>query len=566
MVPVTSWDSNQNLFAISHSLRYNSKMATTTLSHHLLCLYSSSFSSKQFNSSRSRNFTYSVRYKTVLKSSLHEKNTTTTATSLKTPPQKQIPKVIDKPDPKRLTPSDSFSVFFSSLRDGFKLDELGMEIWSIALPAALALAADPIASLVDTAFVGHLGSVELAAVGVSVSVFNLVSKLFNVPLLNITTSFVAEEQALNNQDYGVEQQGKKHLPSVSASLVLAAGIGIAEAVALSFGSGFLMNIMGVPVDSPMRVPAENFLASRAFGAPPIVIALAAQGAFRGFMDTKTPLYAIGAGNLLNAILDPILIFFFHFGIRGAALATVISEYLITFILLWELNGKVSLISPEIDGGRLISYLKSGGLLIGRTIAVLLTMTLATSMAAREGPVPMAGYQICVQVWLTVSLLNDALALAGQALLATDYSQGNYEEARQVVYRLLQIGLVTGLGLAVILFLGFGAFSHLFSTDSEVLEISLSGIMFVAGTQPVNALAFVLDGLYYGVSDYEYAAYSMVLVAIISSGFLLVAAPVFGLLGVWTGLFLFMTLRVAFGIWRLRTKSGPWKLVWSEMEQ
>jgi Na+-driven multidrug efflux pump len=43
----------------------------------------------------------------------------------------------------------------------------------------------------------------------------------------------------------------------------------------------------------MRVPAEHFLTLRAFGAPPIVIALAAQGTFRGFMDTKTPLYAIG---------------------------------------------------------------------------------------------------------------------------------------------------------------------------------------------------------------------------------------------------------------------------------
>lgn len=43
----------------------------------------------------------------------------------------------------------------------------------------------------------------------------------------------------------------------------------------------------------MRVPAENFLSWRAFGAPPIVIALAAQGTFRGFKDTKTPLYAIG---------------------------------------------------------------------------------------------------------------------------------------------------------------------------------------------------------------------------------------------------------------------------------
>ncbi|XP_056696488.1 protein DETOXIFICATION 44, chloroplastic-like isoform X2 [Spinacia oleracea] len=97
---------------------------------------------------------------------------------------------------------------------------------SIALPALLALAADPITSLVDTAFVGHLGSFELAAVGVSVSVFNLVLKLFNVPLLNVTTSYVAEEQALVSvqnensiqagQDYG---ERKKSLPSVSSSRV-----------------------------------------------------------------------------------------------------------------------------------------------------------------------------------------------------------------------------------------------------------------------------------------------------------------------------------------------------------
>lgn len=46
----------------------------------------------------------------------------------------------------------------------------------------------------------YAGSAELAAVGVSASVFNLVSKLFNVPLLNITTSFVAEEQSLVTKD------------------------------------------------------------------------------------------------------------------------------------------------------------------------------------------------------------------------------------------------------------------------------------------------------------------------------------------------------------------------------
>ncbi|KAH1199403.1 Protein DETOXIFICATION 44, chloroplastic [Glycine max] len=240
----------------------------------------------------------------------------------------------------------------------------------IALPAALALAADPIASLIDTAFVGHIGAVELAAVGVSASGFNLVSKAFNVPLLNVTTSFVAEEQALIRKEeesipsdkngmffnYGIKYQSKKLLPSVSTSLALAATLGIAETVVLTLGSGILMNIMGIPADSPMRGPAEQFLTLRAFGTPAIVLALAAQGTFRGFLDMKTPLYAVG-------------------------------KYLIAFILLWKLSDdKVLLIPSEFYGRKIFSYLKS----------------------AQQGPIPpMAGHQICMQVWLSVSLLNDA---------------------------------------------------------------------------------------------------------------------------------------------------------------
>ncbi|KAB1199237.1 MATE efflux family protein 2, chloroplastic [Morella rubra] len=566
-------------------------MATGLSRHQLFCVHSPKSNCSPYKS-QTRNPNFSVRLRTVPKSSTRKH----TGVSLESEsPDPQEPKSatgcdhVDPNPPSSSSPSHLLSSLAQSFRNGLKVDELGVEILTIALPAALALAADPLMSLVDTAFVGHL--VEFQS-GVKVVLV----------LLNITTSFVAEEQALVSKaaedssqigsDGMGEHKGKKLLPSVSTSLALAASIGIAEAVALFFGSGFLMNIMGIPVESPMRVPAEHFLTLRAFGAPPIVIALAAQGTFRGFMDTKTPLYAIGklhhvsphlslgplplicAGNLLNALLDPILIFTFDLGIGGAAVATVISEYiipcrlltryLIAFIILWKLSGKILLIAPNNDGGRLARYLKSGGLLIGRTLAVLVTMTLATSMAAREGPIPMAGHQICVQVWLAVSLLTDALALAGQALLASGYTQGNYEQARQVICRVLQIGLVTGIVLAVILFVGFGAFSSLFSTDLEVLKIAWSGILFVAGSQPINALAFVLDGLYYGVSDFGYAAYSMVLVGLISSIFLLVAAPAFGLAGVWMGLFLFMTLRVVAGIWRLGTKSGPWRMVWSEM--
>ncbi|KAI3781555.1 hypothetical protein L2E82_11572 [Cichorium intybus] len=525
----------------------------------------------------------STRFRTIPKSSSRQNPSTSS-------PERPVEKPgfesqIDSDNDENLDPyspsgsssSKPFSSLIQSFREKLKFDELGMEIMSIALPAALALAADPITSLVDTAFVGHLGSAELAAVGVSISIFNLVAKLFNIPLLNITTSFVAEEQAVlvNGDDDSINENfflfclgghKKKFLPSVSTSLALASAFGIIETIALFFGSGLLLNTMGIPVDSPMRVPAEQFTSIRAFGAPAIVLALAAQGTFRGFKDTKTPLYAIAAGNLINAILDPILIFFYGFGIGGAAIATVISEYLIAFILLWKLNQEVVLVTPNIDSEKITRYLKSGGLLMWRSFAVLVTMTLSTSMAAKEGPVAMAGHQICLEVWLALSLLTDALALSGQAILASSYSQGNYGQAQRVIYRVLKIGLIAGGSLALILFLGFGELSFLFTTDSEVLNIARSGTLFVAASQPMNAIAFVLDGLYYGLSDFGYASYSMVVIGLGTSLFFLLVVPKFGLPGVWTGLFLFMTLRVMAGIWRLGTKKGPWKLVYSKTEQ
>uniref|UniRef100_A0A453HSI3 Uncharacterized protein n=1 Tax=Aegilops tauschii subsp. strangulata TaxID=200361 RepID=A0A453HSI3_AEGTS len=89
--------------------------------------------------------------------------------------------------------------------------------------------------------------------------------------------------------------------------------------------------------------------------------------------------------------------------------------------------------------------------------------------------------------------------------------------------------------------------------------------FVTITQPINAIAFVFDGLYYGVSDFGYAAYSTLFAGVVASAFLLVVAPNFGLGGVWAGLTLFMGLRAVAGFWRLGSKGGPWEIVWSKTD-
>eukprot|EP01018_Ginkgo_biloba_P039202 Gb_23578 [translate_table: standard] len=194
------------------------------------------------------------------------------------------------------------------------------------------------------------------------------------------------------------------------------------------------------------------------------------------------------------------------------------------------------------------------------------MTLGTSMAARQGPVFMAGHQICLQVWLAVSLLTDALAVAGQALIASAFTKRDYDRVKKVAFRVLQIGAGSGIALAVVLFIGFGSFAKLFTKDAAVLEVINYGVLFVAGSQPINALAFVFDGLHYGVSDFAYVAYSMMIVGTISSIFLAFAPSSLGIAGVWVGLALFMGLRMVAGFWRLGDKNGPWWFLRQEFEE
>uniref|UniRef100_A0A0E0B640 Protein DETOXIFICATION n=1 Tax=Oryza glumipatula TaxID=40148 RepID=A0A0E0B640_9ORYZ len=328
-----------------------------------------------------------------------------------------------------------------------------------------------------------------------------------------------------------ESGGRKRLPSISSAILLAAAIGVIEASALILGSEILLSIMGVSHASTMHSPAKLFLSLRALGAPAVVVSLAIQGIFRGLKDTKTPLLYSGLGNISAVLLLPFLVYSLNLGLNGAALATIASQYLGMFLLLWSLSKRAVLLPPKIEDLDFVGYIKSGGMLLGRTLSVLITMTLGTAMAARQGTIAMAAHQICLQVWLAVSLLSDALAVSAQALIASSFAKLDYEKVKEVTYYVLKTGLLVGAALALLLFASFGRIAELFSKDPMVLQIVGSGVLFVSASQPINALAFIFDGLHFGVSDFSYSASSMITVGAISSLFLLYAPKVFGLPGI-----------------------------------
>ncbi|KAG4948101.1 hypothetical protein JHK86_041340 [Glycine max] len=499
--------------------------------------------------------------------------------------------------------------FFKDARLVFKADSLGREILSIALPAAMALTADPIASLVDTAFIGQIGPVELAAVGVSIALFNQVSRIAIFPLVSVTTSFVAEEDTLSgenphieegrcletgppkdaetkellphkggnnhNSDFvgecfniAKEEHKRRHIPSASSAIFIGGILGLIQAIFLISAAKPLLNFMGVTSDSPMLHPAKQYLKLRTLGAPAVLLSLAMQGVFRGFKDTKTPLYAIVAGDVTNIALDPLFMFVFRLGVSGAAIAHVISHhplfsnqlrrYLISAILLWRLMEQVDLVPPSIKHLQLDRFLKNGFLLLMRVIAVTFCVTLAASLAARQGPTSMAAFQVCLQVWLAVSLLADGLAVAGQAILAGAFANKDFDRATATASRVLQMGLVLGLALAFILGIGLHFGAKIFTQDANVLHLIQIGIPFVAVTQPLNSIAFVFDGVNFGASDFAYSAFSMVVVAILSIICLLILSSAGGFIGIWVALTIYMGLRAFAGF--LRTLGVPKELM------
>ncbi|KAL5223902.1 hypothetical protein ABZP36_010541 [Zizania latifolia] len=495
------------------------------------------------------------------------------------------------------------SVFLRDARLAFRWDELGREIMGIAVPGALALMADPVASLVDTAFIGHIGSVEIAAVGVSIAVFNQVSRIAIFPLVSVTTSFVAEEDASSsdrdkNEINGVNEPNvsdsemeelvsheetraasskvsfetdlsrvstehkRKNIPSVSTALLLGGVLGLLQTVLLVFCAKPVLGYMGVKPGSAMLMPALQYLVVRSLGAPAVLLSLAMQGVFRGLKDTKTPLYATVAADAMNIVLDPVFMFVFQYGVSGAAIAHVISQYFLASILLWRLRLHVDLLLPSFKHLQFGRFLKNGFLLLTRVIAATCCVTLSASMAARLGSVPMAAFQICLQIWLASSLLADGLAFAGQAILASAFARKDHLKAIAVASRILQLGLVLGLLLSILLGIGLRIGSRLFTDDQGVLHHIYLGIPFVSLTQPINALAFVFDGINYGASDFGYAAYSMILVAIVSIIFIVTLASYNGFIGIWIALTIYMSLRMLAGFLRIGTARGPWAFLCS----
>ena len=418
------------------------------------------------------------------------------------------------------------------------------DILRLAVPALAGLAADPLVSLIDTAFVGQLGRVPLGALGVNTSIFSMTFVVFNF-LAYGTTPRVG--RAVGDGDRA--EAGR----AVVRALTLAVLAGTGALVALQLLAGPILRLMGASAE--LMGPALNYLRIRALAGPALLLITASHGAFRGYQDTRTPMVVTIGFNVVNASLDPLFIFGFGWGLAGAAAATAIAQWLGALVFLGLLLGTrrealgVPLAWPSLRS--LVPFLKVGRDLLLRTGSLVGTMTLATAVAARVGTAAVAAHQVAHQLWLFLALVVDALAVAAQALVSKHLGAEDPDAARAVSDRLFQWGLAVGVVLGIGFFLLRPVLPSFFTDDPATVRALLDVYLFVALLQPLNGLVFVGDGIYMGAEEFPYLAKAMIGTALAAAAVLGLVVPMgWGLTGVWWGI---ATLMVG----RLLTLAGPY---------
>jgi putative MATE family efflux protein len=420
------------------------------------------------------------------------------------------------------------------------------QILRLAAPAFGALAAGPLYVLVDTAIVGHLGVTQLAALALAGTIVSTVTQLSD--FLSYTTT--AQVARLHGAGREREAGGM-----AAQALWLALGTGVVI--------GGLLALLATPVAAGLNGAnahvgqlTARYVALASIGLPGMLVALAGEGYLRGISDLRTPLRILVVCNAANVVLELVLVYGLHLGLDGSALGTVIAQLAMGALFARRmLAAPADHRRPQLD--RIRPLLRMGAQITARSAALLSAFLLASALAARIGTASLAAHQIAFQLYIFIALVLDAIAIAGQILVARMLGSGDGAGAREAALRMIGWATLAGFLFGAILLAGTDIIPRAFSSDPVVWARAASAWPLFAAMQPVAAVVFALDGILIGAGDTRYLAWAMVVSLIL---FVPAALAASSLAGLWVALDVLMLARLV--TLAVRFARGRWMVLGS----
>ncbi|MFI6447625.1 MATE family efflux transporter [Kitasatospora sp. NPDC050543] len=421
------------------------------------------------------------------------------------------------------------------------------EILTLAIPAFGALVAEPLFLLADSAIVGHLGTSQLAGVGVASAALTAMTGVF-VFLAYATTAAVARRIGAGDRRAAV-QQG---IDGIWLALLLSLPVVVLTLLLAPWAA----TALGA---SPTAAPhAVTYLRISSLGIPAMLMVMAATGVLRGLQDTRTPLLVAVSGFAANIGLNVALVYGAGLGVAGSAWGTVLAQTAMAgaYLLVVVRGARRERASLKPDPAGIRACARAGGPLLVRTLSLRAVLMIATAVAARLGDGQVAAHQIAMALWGFLAFALDAIAIAGQAIIGRYLGAGDVPGTRAATRRMLEWGVAGGALLGLLLVAARPLYVPLFTPDPAVQQELSAVLLLVALSQPVGGVVFVLDGVLMGAGDGGYLARAaLVTLAAFTPAALAVPLLGGGLMGLWWAMNLFMVVRALFLF--LRARGGRW---------
>lgn len=353
-------------------------------------------------------------------------------------------------------------------------------VCQMAVPTIISMLITNFYNMADTFFVGKLGTSATGAVGVVFSLMAVI-QTFGFFFGHGSGNYISRAMGSQEMD--------------DAERMAATGFGS------SFFIGCVLALMGLVFQKPLArllgstetiLPyAQDYMSIILLGAPFMASSLTLNNQLRFQGSAMFAMVGITAGGILNIILDPILIFGFDMGIRGAALATLISQ-LVSFVILFAMTRRPGNIGIRL---RLYSFRLSfwkeilrGGTpsLCRQGLASVATICLNLA-AGPYGDAAIAAMSIVSRI---MNFAGSALIGFGQGfqpVCGFNYGAGRYERVREAFWFCVKVGSAAALIFAAVGFwLAPGLIEVFRKGDVQVLAVGAAAMRFQCLTFPVTA--------------------------------------------------------------------------------
>lgn len=371
--------------------------------------------------------------------------------------------------------------------------DISKQLFMFTIPILLSQILQQFYNIADTAIIGrYIGTDALAAIGSTGLLISVIVNFF-IGLSTGISAVIANQFGANEYD--------KLKKSISTSLAVSVLLGIVFTIGSLIFMKPIINILQTP--KGVYSLAIDYLKICFLGITFQLLYNIGTAILRALGNTKDPLYFLIFSCILNLILDILFIVYFGWGVKGAAIATLISQILATLLVMYKImslddNCKLSLKQIKIYRGYtkdiFLVGLPAGLQAIFMSISSLIIQSSINSFGAEA----MAGMTIFAKVegFLYFPLFSLGLAVTG--FVGQNFGAKEYERVKEGINISLKISVYTSLIFIIILNIFAPYILRLFTNDAAVIKVGLESIRIVFPSYVLYAMNQIYIGSLRGI--------------------------------------------------------------------